>query len=63
MQRVFGKRRLQSIKAIEYVKDGCIIRTSDKLEMEMEIMSGNEHHFKLVYSSPIFDNNIIQQIG
>ena len=63
LQRVFGKRRLQSIKVIEYIKDGYIIRMSDKLDMEMEIMSVNEHCFKLAYSSSIFDNNIIQQIG
>ena len=40
-----------------------MIRTSDKLEMEMKIISANEHRFKLAYSSLIFDNNIIQQIG
>ena len=31
--------------------------------MKTKIISANEHRFKLECSLPIFDNNIIQQIG
>ena len=41
LRKVFSKRKLKSIKAVEYVRDSCIIRTSEKLEMENTIMSEN----------------------
>jgi len=63
LKRVFKKRRLQLINTIEYTKGGCLIRTSEKLEMESEIMAENVHRFKLAYSSSIFDREIIEYIG
>ena len=41
LRKVFGKRKLKSIKAMEYVRDSCMIQTSYKLEMENIIMSEN----------------------
>ena len=62
MKQVFGKRRLKSIKAIEYIQDGCLIKMSKKIEIEREIMKENEVWFKLAYSLPIFEKMIIEQI-
>ena len=63
MKQIFCKRRYKSIKVIEYIQDRYLIRTSKKIEMKREIMKENESQFKLVYSSPIFDKSIIEQIG
>ena len=62
LKRVFRKRRLKLINAIEYNKGGCLICTSKKLEMESEIMAENIYQFKLAYSSPIFNYEIIEYI-
>ena len=34
LKRIFGKRKIKSIKVIKYIKDGYLIRTSEKIEME-----------------------------
>ena len=60
LRKVFGKRKLKSIKAVEYIRDGYMIRTSNKLEIENAIISENTQCFKLAYSSLIFKKNIIQ---
>ena len=62
LKRVFGKRKLKSINAVEYIRGGYLIRTSDKLELELEIIAENAQQFKLAYSSPIFDKAIIDCI-
>ena len=41
LKRVFGKRKLKSINAIEYIRGGYLIQTSDKLELESEIIAKN----------------------
>jgi len=41
LRKSFGKKKLKSIKAMKYVRDGCMIRTSNKLEIENVIMSEN----------------------
>ena len=51
LKRVFGKRKLKSIDAIEYIKDGYLIRTSNKLKMEIEIIKENESRIKLGLSN------------
>ena len=48
---------------MECIKDGTWIRTSNQLEIEQEIMAKNAIRFKLASSLPIFDRNIINQIG
>ena len=37
-KNVFSKRKLKTIQAIEYIKEGCLIRMSKKLEIEIEII-------------------------
>ena len=53
-KNVFSKRKLKTIQAIEYIKEGCLIRMSKKLEIEIEIMKKNKARFKLAYNSLIF---------
>ena len=48
---------------MEYIKEKTWIRISNQLEMKREIMAENATRFKLASSLPIFDQNIINQIG
>ena len=48
---------------MEYIKEGTWIRTTNQLEIEWDIIAENATRFKLVSNSPIFDQNIINQIG
>ena len=63
LKQVFSKRKLKSIDAIEYIKDRYLIRISNKLEIETEIIKENESRFKLDYDSLIFKRSIINKIG
>jgi len=58
---MLSKRKLKSIDTIKYIKDGCLIRISNKLEMETEIMKENKSRFKLAYDSLIFKKSIINK--
>ena len=48
---------------MEYARDKCLIRISNKLQMEQEIMNKNETRFKLAYTSLIFKWDIINSLG
>ena len=60
---MLSKRKLKLIDAIKYIKDGCLIRISNKLEIEIEIMKENELRFKLAHNLPIFKRSIINKLG
>ena len=53
LKQVFRKKRLKLIKAVEYDKNRCLIRISNKIEMEREIIKENKARFKLSCSSLI----------
>ena len=60
---MFGKHKLKSIFKVEYHYENYIIRTSNKVEVEQDIMNENKKHFKLASSLPLFNRNILDQIG
>ena len=62
LRMVFGKRRLKSISAIEYVIDRTVIRALTQIEMEEVIIKENASRFSLAYSSLVFLKNIISKI-
>ena len=47
LKQVFDKSRFNSIDAGECIKDGFLARTSEKLEMEKEIVNENQIRFQL----------------
>ena len=63
LQLVFGKRKLKSISAVEYVLNGIIIRTTTQVEIEKVVMNENTSQFSLAYSLLIFSKGIIKQLG
>ena len=63
LKRVFSKKQMKLILAVEYAVNGNIIRTSAQIEMKQMIMTENVQKFFLIYSSPIFYKNILSKIG
>ena len=54
---------MKPISAVEYKDNRCLIRATSQLKIEEAIMNENNKRFKLVYSSPLFNRNILYQIG
>ena len=54
---------MKLILVVEYLVNGNIIRASDKISVEEAIMMENASCFSLAYSSPTFEQNIIEIIG
>ena len=63
IKKVFGKCKLKSILVVEYLINGTIIRTTAQYEMEEAVMTKNSNRFSLAYTLPIFNLEIIKQIG
>ena len=62
MSRVFSKQKLKAISEVEYHYENCIIRTSNKVEVEKVIINENQKCFKLASSSLLFSSDILNQI-
>ena len=48
---------------MEYKDNRYIIRATSQLKIEEAIMNKNSKRFILTYSSPLFNRNILHQIG
>ena len=54
---------MKSISTVEYLVNGNLLRTSEKILVEEAIMKENSIHFSLAYSLSIFEKDIIEHIG
>ena len=53
---------MKSISAVEYEVDGMKIRVTNQFKIEEAIMKENATRFKLTYSSPLFQQEELDQI-
>ena len=54
---------MKSISTVEYLVNRNLIRILEKILVEEAITKENTNCFSLAYSSPIFEKDIIEQIG
>ena len=54
---------MKSISVVEYEFDRIKIRITDQIKIEEAIMKENVTRFKLVYSSSLFQQEKLEQIG
>ena len=59
MSRIFGKQKLKAISEVDYHYENCIIRISDKVQVEQAIINKNQKCFKLASSSLLFSRDIL----
>ena len=54
---------MKSILEVEYTKYSSRVRMSRRSKVKRAIMAENSSRFKLIYSSSIFQNKVLSQIG
>ena len=60
---VFSKRKLKFILVVEYLIEGLIIRIITQLEIDEAVIKENTSSFLLACTSPVFETNILKQLG
>lgn len=59
----FGKRKMKSIRSVEYRDNGVLIQASSKEEVEHAIMKENSSRFRLAYTSLLLEGNLHHELG
>ena len=59
----FGKRRMRAIDRVEFRDGSDLVQVCNKTDVEAAIMKENTGRFKLAYSSPFLNDNLLEQLG
>ena len=63
IQKMFCKKRLGSISAVDYFSRGLMIICSSQLAAEQVVMTENSARLKLSYSSPLIQDPLLCEFG